>query len=325
VKRFFLSGIGAAVLWVFASLLLAAVISPWVYQGGKHLAAMAETRELSGFLEWLGAACGRSKFGRFFDRSLLVSALVLLPLLLRRVRRLKADGAPDGRDGKTKVSWQSAVGRIAIGCVISGGLLWGMGVLLEAAGAYLPKAGPPALGRLLRKILLPAAGAALVEEWLFRGILLGLWLRFARPVTACVGTSLLFAFLHFLKPPSGTAIADPGHALAGFELLGKILLHFTEPLFFVTDFATLLVVGLILAWARIRTGGLWFSIGLHAGWIMSLKAFNLLYKDVPGHALRPWGVGDSLRSGVLPLLTLGLTAVVCHFVMRRFAAGRPPV
>ena len=325
MKRFFQSEIGAAVLWVFASLLLAAVISPWVYQGGKNLAVMAETRELSGVLEWLGAACGRSKFGRFFDRSLLFSALVLLPLLLRRVRKLKADGALDGREGKTKVSWQSGVCRIAIGCVISGGLLWGMGALLEAAGAYLPKADPPALGKLLRKILLPAVGAALVEEWLFRGILLGLWLRSARPVTACLGTSLLFAFLHFLKPPPGAAIADSGHALAGFELLGKILLHFTEPLFFVTDFATLLVVGLILAWARIRTGGLWFSIGLHAGWIMSLKAFNLIYREIPNHALRPWGVGDSLRSGVLPLLTLGLTAVVCHFVMRRFAAGRPAV
>lgn len=306
-------------------MLLAAVISPWLYQGGKQLAAMAETRELSGILEWLGAACGRAKFGRYFDRSLLISALVFLPLLLRRVRKLKAAGALNGREERIKVSWQSAVCRIAVGCLISGGLLWGAGVLLEAAGAYLPKADPPGLGRLLRKILLPAAGAALLEEWLFRGILLGLWLRFAKPVTACLGTSLLFAFLHFLKPPAGTVIADPGHALAGFELLGKILLHFTEPLFFVTDFATLLGVGLILAWARVRTGGLWFPIGLHAGWIMALKAFNLFYKDVPCHALRPWGVGDSLRSGILPLLTLGLTAVVCHFVMRRFAAERPTV
>jgi membrane protease YdiL (CAAX protease family) len=115
---------------------------------------------------------------------------------------------------------------------------------------------------------------------------------------------------------------DPTHALAGFQRLGRIFLHFTDPLFFVTDFATLLGVGLILAWARVRTGALWFSIGLHAGWIMAFKGFNLLYQIVPGHPLRPWGVGESLRSGILPLLTLGLTAVICHFVLRRFAAAR---
>jgi hypothetical protein len=33
-------------------------------------------------------------------------------------------------------------------------------------------------------------------------------------------------------------------------------------------------------------------------------------------------VGDTLRSGVLPLLTLGLTAVICHFVLKRFEANR---
>ena len=38
---------------------------------------------------------------------------------------------------------------------------------------------------------------------------------------------------------------------------------------------------------------------------MAFKAFNLFYQMVPGHPLRPWGVGDSLRSGILPLLTLG--------------------
>jgi len=33
-------------------------------------------------------------------------------------------------------------------------------------------------------------------------------------------------------------------------------------------------------------------------------------------------VGDTLRSGLLPLLTLGLTAVICHFVLRRFETRR---
>lgn len=318
LKRFFQSEIGAAVLWVLGALLMAAVLAPWVYQGGKWLAAQCEANALPSFLEGLAASCERAKIGRFFDRCLLFSALVLLPVLLKRIRRIRRE-ASTSADALVRFSWPSVAAQIATGCVIAGGLLWGVGFILDAAGAYVPRVDPPALGKLLPKIIIPAVAAPLVEEWIFRGLLLGLWLRFAKPAAACVGTSLVFAFVHFLKPPDGAVITDPAHALAGFELLGKILLHFSDPLFFVTDFATLFVVGLILAWARVRTGALWFSIGLHAGWVAAFKGFNLLYKDVDGHFLRPWGVGDSLRSGVLPLLALGVTAIVCHFALKRFS------
>lgn len=311
--------------WVASSLVLAAVISPWLYQAGKQLASTAEVRDLPAFLEWLADACGRAKFGRYFNRAMLVSALFLLPLLFRRIRTLRSGGDLGTVDSWARVSWSSVAVQIAVGCVVAGGMLWGIGAILEAAGAYVPKASPPAFGNLVSKVLIPAVAASLLEEWLFRGILLGLWLRVARPSAACLGTALLFAFLHFLEPPAGTVIADPGQAFAGFQLLGKILLHFTDPLFFVTDFATLLVVGLILAWARVRTGSLWFSIGMHAGWIIVFKAFNLYYQTVPGHALRPWGVGESLRSGILPLVTLGLTAAICHFALRPFSPARRPV
>jgi uncharacterized protein len=317
LKRFFQSEIGAAVLWVFSALLMAAVLAPWVYQGGKWLADYGIANDLPALLEGLAKSCGRAKIDRFFDRCLLISALILLPVLLKRIRRLRS-----GNDLPTSLpvrfSWQSVAAQITIGCVIAGGILWGMGLILDMVGAYVPKAHHPAIGKLLPKIVIPAVAAPLVEEWVFRWLLLGLWLRFSKPAAACVGTSLLFAFMHFMSPPEGSAIADPAHALAGFELLGKIFLHFTNPLFFVTDFATLVVVGLILAWARVRTGALWFSIGLHAGWVAAFKGFNLLYNGVDNHPLRPWGVGDSLRSGILPLLALGVTAIVCHFAMNRF-------
>ena len=318
VKRFIKSEIGAAVVWVFASLTMAALLTPWLYQGGKHLAAVAETSDFPGFIESLANSCRRAKIGRFFDRALLISALAFLPLLLRRIKVLRASAGKAEVVRTARFSGKSIAIQIVTGCVIAGGMLWALGGILEVLGVYYPKAEPPGLGKLLPKILIPAVVASLLEEWVFRGLILGLWLRFARPVAACIGTSLLFSFLHFLKPPSGTVIADPAHPLAGFDLLAKILLHFTDPMFFVTDFATLLLVGLILAMARVRTGALWFSIGLHAGWIMAFKAFGMLYRKVPEHALFPWGVGDNLRSGALPLLALGVTAVICHFALKRF-------
>lgn len=191
-----------------------------------------------------------------------------------------------------------------------------MGSILEALGAFAPKKKIPGLGKLLGGTLPPAIGASLLEEWLFRGLLLGFWLKFSKPLAACIGTSFFFAFVHFLQPPDGSIIATPQAPLAGFELLGKILLHFTNPQFFITDFAVLFVIGMILAMARVQTGTLWFSIGLHAGWIIAFKGFNLLYREIDTHAFHPWGVGGSLRSGLFPLLTLGLTAVICHFVLK---------
>jgi uncharacterized protein len=315
LKRFFLSEVGAVVAWVLGSLFLAALISPWFYHAGKALASAAAVNDWPTVVEWLAAACGRAKLGRFFDRSLLFSALVLLPFLLRRIRRLRVRDVRVSLHPLARLGWKTTFIQLFWGCLIASTLLWCMVLILDSAGAYQPRESLPATGKLLRKTLIPALSAPLVEEWLFRGLLLGLWLRFAKPAAACFGSSLVFAFVHFLQPPAGTVIADPYHPLAGFQLLGQILLHLADPRFFVTDFATLLLVGLILSWARLRTGALWFSMGLHAGWVAAFKASNLLRESVPSHPLYPWGIGESLLSGLLPILMLLVTAWVCRFAL----------
>ncbi len=285
------------------------------------LAHATTARDLPAILEWLGGACGRADFGRYFSRALALSAVALLPLLFWRIRRVRPMNG-SATEPCARLPWRTALIQVGTGCLIAGGLLWAAGMTLEALGAFMPRANPPALGKIPGKILIPAVAAPLVEEWLIRGLLLGLWLKCARPLTACIGTSLFFAFVHFLNPPDDSVIANPAAPLAGFELLGKILLHFTDPRFFVTDFAVLFGIGMVLAGARMRTGALWFSIGLHAGWIIAFKGFNLLHRPVSGHPLRPWMVGESLRSGLFPLLALGLTAVVCHFVLKCFERRR---
>lgn len=306
---------------MLASMLLAAVISPWVYRGGKGLAAAAAGQDLTAILEWLGAACGRARFSRFFSRCMLISAFLFLPLLCRRIGLLRSEHAFE-RCGNSPVSWRTGWAQLAIGCLIAGGMLWALALMLHAAGAYTTNPNPPTLGKFLAAVLVPAVAASLVEETLFRGVLLGLWMKFARPFWACLASSLLFAFLHFLEPPAGFAITDPEAPTAGFKLLGSILFHFAEPRFFFTDFATLSALGMVLAWARVRTGALWFSIGLHAGLVFAFKSCNLFYLDVPTHPLRPWGVGENVRSGLLPMFALGLTALVCHFALRCFDRRR---
>jgi membrane protease YdiL (CAAX protease family) len=303
---------------VVASLALAAALAPWAYQGGKWLAAMSEVRDLLPVIESLAGSCRRAKLDRYFDRSLLASALLLLPLLMRRIRRIRSSGPTEDGFRLRAVGWRGASMQIAVGVVCAAGLLWVLCLALVWTGALDWKESFPGIGRVVKKAVIPALGAAWIEEWLFRGLLLGLWLRFARPSVACVGSALMFSLLHFLQPPADVVFADPSDPWAGFRLLGAMLGHLGDPRFFITDFATLVVVGIILAWSRLRTGALWMAVGLHAGWIFGFKLCGLLCAVVPEHPLRPWWVGDTLRSGILPMAVLALTALACTPWLRRF-------
>lgn len=321
LRSFARSEIGAVMVWIIASLVLAAVLSPWVCRGGLWLAAEAQAKELPRVIEWVAESCGRAKFSRFFDRSLLFSALVFLPFLIRRIRRVRSvDPFWPGLPGKVP-GWRVGCWQLFSGFAIAATLLAALCLALALAGAYTPRTEVAGMGKYLQKTVLPAVFAASLEEWLFRGLLYGIWLRFVRPWPAVIGTAVLFSLLHFLNPPVGMEFGDPRHPLTGFVLLGSIIHHFTDPLFFVTDFATLLFVGLILGWARMRTGALWFGIGLHAGWIMVLKTCSHFFTADADHFLRPWWIGSSLRSGILPLLMLGVTALLCVFWWRLHAGS----
>jgi uncharacterized protein len=321
--RFLKSQAGAVVLWLTGIILLAAAIVPWIYRFGKNLAAKAAAQDLSAFQEWLGASAGRAELDRYFSRAMVFSALILLPFLLRRLKTLKKSANRLEEPVKSRLPWSLRISQWLAALIIAAGLLWSLGIVLELAGAYTPRPDFPKFSKLLNKAIIPALSASIIEEWLFRGLLLGVWLRIAKPVAACIGVSFVFAVVHFMEPPAGAEISDPAHYLAGFQLLAAIFSNYANPQFIAAELATLFSVGLILAYTRIRTGSLWFPIGLHAGWIFALKGFNLLHRGVEESPLRPLWIGDSLRSGLLPLLTLGLTAVICFFVLKILSPKSP--
>jgi membrane protease YdiL (CAAX protease family) len=323
--RFLKSEAGAVVLWLAGTIALAAAIVPWVYRIGKNLAISAASNDLSAFQEWLGAASGRAEFERFFSRSMVTAALLLLPLLLMRLKAIRREN-PGRILAKTPpLPWKTRLFHLITAFILAAGLLWLLGTALEAAGAYTSRADLPKLSKFFNKTFYPSLGAAVIEEWLFRGMLLGVWLRIAKPGAALLGTSFVFAFVHFMQPPPGTEIANPAAATAGFQLLGLILKNFSNPQFIAAEFLVLFSIGLILGATRLRTGALWFPIGLHAGWIFAFKGFNLLHKSVDANPLHPLWIGDSLKSGLLPLVTLLITAVICHFLLRCVKSPEKPL
>lgn len=313
--RFLKTEAGTIILWITGVIALAAGLFPWIYAGGKNLAARAVAEDLPAVFESIGRSAGKAGIDTYFSRSLYAAVLLLLPVLILRLRAMRRADPASAPEKTPPLPWKTRITHLLTAIVIAGGLLWLLGTTLELAGAFRPDNDAPAISKVLKKSLMPAIFAAIIEEWLFRGLLLGIWLRIAKPATALLSVSFIFAFVHFLQPPEGSVLADPAAPFAGFQLLGLILGHFGDPLFIAAEFIVLFTIGLILGATRLRTGSLWFPIGLHAGWIAAFKGFNLLHDEVQS-PLRPLWIGETLRSGLLPLLTLILTAVLCHFLLK---------
>ncbi len=75
----------------------------------------------------------------------------------------------------------------------------------------------------------------------------------------------------------------------------------------ISAFATLFLIGWILADARVLTRSLWLPIGLHGGWILGSGAFNRVARQET--LALPW-LGKNLRVGIVPLGVTALTWVI---------------
>lgn len=352
VKSFLQSDVMKLVLYVVSCFLLAALLTPWLYNAGMFLAEFTDTGSTNQFFDWLGGKARNADYPTFFKRALLLSGLLLLAPLIFALR-MSGRPAPIRnspwtiylpphtlvqKNGQPLSNPPYGWMHLLTGFLLAGGLLLAMGLVLVSLD-WFQWDEPIDWNRALRKSVPPAIGASLIEELVFRGALLGIFLRTFRPFWAIVLLSLLFAGLHFLQPPDDIAVfvrpdgplpagqvyIDPEGGAAGFELLRLIGLRFADPLPVLYEFAALTAVGLILAYARFRTASLWLPIGLHAGWVFAFKLFNRLADRNP--ELDPkfdLYIGHDLKEGVVPLVTLLITALLVHLFVRIIPSATPP-
>ena len=246
-------------------------------------------------------------FDTFFHRAILVAAMLLLWPLLRvsNVRRLAdLDLAPNPQ-------WVRDVG---FGVLLSIIPLLFCGALLIAWHVYSFR--HVLVWPRLGKVLLAAVSVPFIEEMFFRGIVLGLLLRTGRKLVSVIAVSALFGGVHFLKgsewkPPTVTWTS-------GFQVIGDAFAGFGNPMMVLAAFATLFLIGSILADGRILTCSLWLPIGLHAGWIFASGTFSwLARRQMPA---LPW-LGRNLLVGIIPL---GLAAITWIAMRLWFKNDRAP-
>lgn len=293
-------------LYFLAVLALGALLAPWLYWGGVWLGGIVTSLD---FLQ-------RVTFQRYFNRAMLVAAVALLWPLIRSLRVTSWSDlgiVPNRRWGRD----------VGIGFALAAGLLGSLGVVLLLSGLYGWQL--PLKWSAVPNAILSAAAVSVLEEALFRGALLGLVLRSARPWPAQLFVAALYAVVHFLKPPENAAQVTVALGSidwsSGFRLLPKVFWQFSDPWLLLGGFVTLFIAGLMLGLITRATRSLWYAIGLHAGWVFGLKIFSA-FTSPTRLDLLPW-VGQNLLIGLAPLVTILITAAVLYRLPRGRQANAP--
>jgi membrane protease YdiL (CAAX protease family) len=268
---------------------------------GLVLAVLAATAVAS---PWVAAALAHAgwsfSFGRVYDR---VFEVLLVVGLVLAWRSLRLGGANE--IGFRRPDWRRRLGQgLVVGAV---GL--GVGLACCAAwGALVPGLRYP-VPKTLRKAGFGALGAVAIgvgEEALFRGVLLR---RLARDAGVAVGvavTTLIYAAVHAIR--TGRT-AGPITAFSGVERTLALFAPLADPAALPT-LVGLAGLGLVLALARLRTGSLWMSIGIHAIWVAVFRIGRLLFVIRPKPEWLVGGGWPPLIGGVAGFVAVAVTGIL---------------
>ncbi|MFZ4774891.1 MAG: CPBP family intramembrane glutamic endopeptidase [Terrimicrobiaceae bacterium] len=288
-------------------ILIACLLSPPLYWAGSALAEKGILPFLQGF-----------PFHRYFSRSVQISALLMLWPAFQwiGIRRLGELG-------------------------IERNTLWRRDLLLGFGIAFLPvialsagylvfdvydfKKSIPVAGGL--RILGTASVVAILEEFLFRGVLLGLCLRSMRPAAAVLLSASIFAIVHFLKVAKSAS--EPAVTwLSGFAQLPQAFSSAPPWPLLGWGLLALLIAGILLAIVTLRTRSLFLAIGIHAGWILGQQGLQWAakFRIKPPDALLPWA-GPNVVSGAVPtgLIPAGILLLTMALAFAYLRNARFPV
>ena len=273
--------------WLGLAPLFAIVLSPWVFE---VIQVLARNMAAPGWLE-------EAHFRRVYSRILLISALLLLiPLLIRRNYRKPADfGLSSGNENFRRLSQGFLLGLSCVGLLVGWQLIFGIRYwdfdlsFVQILGFFLS-----------------AAVVAFLEEPLFRGILLKELKQRLSFRVAVVISAGCFASLHFLSV-EGFAESYQVNWHSGWDYTLAIPVHFFSGERNGLRWLVLFLIGTILVTGVYFYRTLWWSIGLHGGWVVAIKSVPSMVDYVKG----PWKfwLPKNLLDGVDCLLLLVLLQI----------------
>jgi uncharacterized protein len=292
-----LKDVAKLAVYFIAIVIVGALLAPILFWSAQSLAG-------HGVFPFLA----KYDFETFFHRAILIAAALLLwPLLcISHVHRMADLGlAPNPRWGRD----------FGAGAALSAIPLFCCGALLIAFQVYSFR--HVFAWSRFGKVLVASITVPIIEEAFFRGIILGVLLRTGRKYMPIIIVSALFAAVHFLKAPERTSAVVTWSS--GLNSIANSFGRLGDPMMLVSAFATLFLIGCILAGARVLTRSLWLSIGLHAGWIFGSGTFSLLARR---QALAlPW-LGKNLLIGIIPLGVATFTWIILRTWLKHDRASK---
>jgi membrane protease YdiL (CAAX protease family) len=307
--------------YIAVVMLAGALFAPVLFGWGRWFLGVCQANGWDKIpsLSWFMVPLGKTQFRGYFDRAALVVALVALwPLFkLLNVQRAEVMGNQQPAAG-----WRT----LMIGFNLATTLLSVLGVAYWLIGVcdISSKARWFAIGTPL----VSAFTVACMEEFLFRGAVLGVLRRSLGIGSAVWLTTILFAFVHFLKSPADALISDAEVGwTSGLQILPQLLAGFSKWQNVLAEFFLLAAVGWVLVRVRIATNGLWGSIGLHAGWVFGMKYFSQITTVQPAlheGIYSPWIAENTCKAIVGSYVGLAPVAIILltGFIMLRLSRTR---
>lgn len=316
-SSFFQSSLWKIIVFLLGTVILSALLSPFLYWGGKHVVAQGWLEGT--FLEGLHGSLDRAKFSRYFNRAVLVASLLLIGPTLKWMNR-DPSKRPTMREflglKRNPHPWR----HFLIGFLAAGGSLLLLGWIYVGQGWYESRDTDKAIIEVLLSALGTGLAVGFLEEFVFRGALQAVLAKVMKPRTLFFTIAVFFAVIHFFNAPRKLEIGEVSFG-TGFWFVGRIFEHFfsqfADPYFLAAEFAVLFAIGLVLGYTRMKTGSLWLGIGLHAGWVFGVKTLSPLTTRAFERAeMMPW-LGDSLRVGLISCLVVSVTGLGIWLWLRR--------
>lgn len=250
----------AVCAWLLAVIAAGAWSAHFFYNGGKALADVARNKPINTPLDWLAGVCGRGEFEDFHRFAIvlvaLLAALPFLSCLLRKPDGLLASELAALRKDRRGLWHAARAGTLCFAFSLAITSLthgWSTIAVPESPIRWI-------LGALL---------AGLLVESMFRGVVLRVFSNSMHTRSAVIVSTVLYLLFFSVLFPRGIAAWEPVLSSARFPLIRSLASGFSDLPHLFGQMLPLLLSGLSLGWARMRSHSLWLVIGIQTGLLLA--------------------------------------------------------
>ncbi len=263
----------------------------------------------------LSAAGWRFPFPRIFDRTVMATLLIAMIWAARDLnlasllsRGFKHPAAPS--------IVRALRGFIVAICAIA--ILFALALKVSGNGNGSGIGDRGAAVTLIPKYFLSAIVIAIIEEGFFRAFILGGMKGDFGNRVALILSAAIYAVAHLVRSPARFYVTGYEPA-AGLITLAHSIDQFTDPTIAIPTLIGLFLLGIVLGEAYILTGSVYFSIGLHSGFVLGAKLWPKIILD---RATIPWWIAGG---GAIPLIggAAAWAIAIVVLAMLRPIAGAP--